>query len=78
MPKTVLLMAEHNLRESEELLCRQRDLVTALERGGEMSELDQARRLLVFLEAARDVHKTALARARSGLGGAQPLAQSTL
>ena len=64
MAETSLEMAERQLRESEDRVSEQRAIVTALEKDGNPTALDEARRLLLLLEASRDVHKTLLARER--------------
>jgi hypothetical protein len=60
MAETPLEMAKRHLRESEELVVRQRDSVAALEQNGDQQALQAARARLHFLEAARDAHRTLL------------------
>lgn len=60
MAETPLEMAKRHLRESEELVARQRDHVGALEQNGDQQALQAARARLHFLEAARDTHRTLL------------------
>jgi ribosomal protein S18 acetylase RimI-like enzyme len=62
MAETPLEMAKRHLRESEELVVRQRDTVAALEHTGDQQALREARARLYFLEAARDAHRALLAR----------------
>jgi hypothetical protein len=60
MAETPLEMAKRHLRESEELVARQRDIVGALEQNGDQQALQAALARLHFLEAARDTHRTLL------------------
>jgi hypothetical protein len=64
MAETLLEMAKRHLRESEEALARQRELVARLESSGDEQALAGARAKLHFLEAARDAHRTLLAEQR--------------
>lgn len=60
MAETPLELAKRHLRESEELLARQRESIAVLEQDGDRQALEDARAGLHFLEAARDAHRTLL------------------